>query len=600
MATGDLIGKTLGKCRILGRLGHGRTSSIYRAHYEPLNKQVAVKILRKDAKASPELREKFMNEARALAKLDHPNIVKVYDVVEEGPFLFIIMELLDGEDLLQVLTEDGHMDAEEAVDIVARVARALGEAHRQQIVHRDVKPANIILAGPRGSVKLVDFGLATGGITGGKAGTPHYMSPEQIQGKKVTEKSDIYALGATFFHMLTGQPPYPAKTAKVIREKHVEGNLPTPSRIGRQLGVPKAVDPVVKRMMAPVAGYRFPAKELSDTLDALNLDSSGRRKKTRSARAASRRGKNLPLIVSAVVVGLVLIGAGIFFALPDKEPEKTDEPVKDVVDKPTNGGPINTIKDRASEARKRIVLSENELRHAKAFESSNFGKDREIYDRYKKIWDEYGDTGAGEKAREKMKEYDKRIRAEEIAAEKKARDAKLAKVLPALEKDLVDLRKKFDFAGMNERILKFLDDHELDARDEKPWFELINRLEYADKFIVALGDAITENPRKYDLTFFKKDGPKNAKIISGNKEGVIIREGTLDRKREWGYFKAEELGRIASRMMSSRDAMTYYLLANFYFVLGMKDDAESNLENAIGMDQTGEYKEREKRVKKGK
>ncbi|MEN8148578.1 MAG: serine/threonine-protein kinase [Planctomycetota bacterium] len=592
---GDLTGKTIGKCRILGRLGHGRTSNIYRAFYEPLGKEVAVKVLKKTAKATPELRQKFLNEAKALGQLDHPNIVKVFDVVEEGPFLFIIMELLKGDDLFQILEEDGHIEADEAVGIVGRVAKALAEAHRQGIVHRDVKPANIMLVGPRGDVKLLDFGLATAGVTAGQAGTPHYMSPEQIQGKTVTEKSDVYSLGATFFHMLTGRPPYPAKTAKVIKEKHLEGNLPTPSRAGKAVGVPKAVDPVVKKMMAPVAGYRANARDLAGLLGSLNLAAGGRRKKKHAIRAASRRGANVPLIAGISIAAVIMIAVVAFFFLSggnDEPPPMVDNGDKPKVD--TTQTP--TIRNRADEARAREVKAQRMFAAAQSFERQSYGKDQEVFERYKKVWDEYGETASGQKARTAMKAAEERMNREKVEAEKRAAAEKLKKALPAFEKDLAALRKEYDFPGMADRILQFLTDHDLTPKEEMKWIVLVRRLEYADKFITDLAKAITENSRKHKVTLYKEDGPKDAKIQSADGESVIILEGTLEVKKPWSYFKPGELVRMFGRQVGLRGSMPNYLVANFQYAMGNDAEGEGSLFEAKAQQIGTEIDELEKKL----
>jgi len=595
---GDLSGKTIGKCRILGRLGYGRTGSIYRAFYEPLGKEVAVKILRREARANRELRLKFMNEAKALGRLDHPGIVKVFDVVEEGPYLFIIMELLKGKDLYQVLEEAGHIEAEEGVEIVSRVAKALAEAHRQGIVHRDVKPANIMLVGPRGEVKLVDFGLATEGVTVGRAGTPHYMSPEQIQGKPVTEKSDIYALGATFFHMLTGQPPYPAKTAKVIREKHVEGNLPTPSRIGKSVGVPKAVDAVVKKMMAPIAGYRANARDLVELLGSLNLAAGGRRKKKRTLQAASNRGRHTLLIVGGVVAGVAIVAIVVAILLSGKKDEKPADVNRGETATGTGGGTGNSlIANRANDARAREVMAERMFKNARSFRDQNYGKDAEIRERFQEVWDKYGETVWGQKAQKEMKKTEEILNREKRNAERRKMRELLKKARPVLEKDLATLRAAFDFPGMYQRILAFLDEYDLEDADEMEWIIFLRRLAYADQLILDLGRNIKENTKKFEVTFFKKDGPKDTIIKSADADHVLLEQGTVEQKKPWGFFTAEEIGRMAGRQLNIRHAMTYYLLGNFYLVMGMKGEGEGNLENAIGMDSMGTIRALEKKLK---
>jgi hypothetical protein len=195
-----------------------------------------------------------------------------------------------------------------------------------------------------------------------------------------------------------------------------------------------------------------------------------------------------------------------------------------------------------------------------------------------------------------MKEAEERINAEKLAAERREMKKKLEKAMPEFEKDLEKLRADYDFPGMYTRIADFLTEFSLDDETEKPWFAMLNRLEYADKFILDLAANITRNEHKYEVTFFKEDGTKGATIESADGESVLIKEGSLEVKKDWSYFSADELARMAQRQMGLKDPMTYYLLGNFYLAMGREREGRDNLDLARGMDRTGEIGEREKRV----
>ncbi|MHC5011637.1 MAG: serine/threonine-protein kinase, partial [Planctomycetota bacterium] len=190
-----LIGRTLGRCTIEAAIGQGRTSRVYRAHHQGLDATVAVKVLLPDAAAKPRVVESFMREARALAKIDNENVLKIYDVASEGDVHYIVMELLDGEEVLDLIRREERIDVMDALRIVRQAANGLATAHAQHIIHRDVKPQNLVLL-EDGTVKVVDFGLAVAaGDEGSRVGTPHYMAPEVCKAGQAEVGSDVYALG---------------------------------------------------------------------------------------------------------------------------------------------------------------------------------------------------------------------------------------------------------------------------------------------------------------------------------------------------------------------------------------------------------------------
>jgi serine/threonine-protein kinase len=204
-----------GRYRLIAPQGEGGMATVWRAMDEQIGREVAVKILRPQFVADPGFAARFRNEARAAGTLSHPNVVQVYDfgTDAEAGDQYIVMQLVDGEDLASVLRERGPLPVDEAVEVGASVADALGAAHQSGLVHRDVKPGNILLT-PGGRTLVTDFGIsravaeASMTVTGTTIGSVHYFSPEQAAGEEVGPASDIYALGIVVYEMLSGRRPF--------------------------------------------------------------------------------------------------------------------------------------------------------------------------------------------------------------------------------------------------------------------------------------------------------------------------------------------------------------------------------------------------------
>jgi serine/threonine-protein kinase len=232
---------------LLERIAVGGMGSVYGARDERLDRSVAIKVLKDDLAHDPRFVERFRREARSAGALSHPNVAEVYDYGQEGDRHFIVMELVEGRDLSRVLREEGPLAPERAAAIGAAVARALEHAHAAGVVHRDVKPANVMVT-PGDRVKVTDFGIAratgesTLTATGSVMGTAQYISPEQAAGEPVTARSDIYSLGIVLFEMLTGSVPFTGDSALAVAMKHVNERVPTPSSLNRN--VPAALDTV--------------------------------------------------------------------------------------------------------------------------------------------------------------------------------------------------------------------------------------------------------------------------------------------------------------------------------------------------------------------
>jgi len=228
----DLLGITLSaRYRLEERIGAGGMSTVYRAVDETLQRSVAVKVMNREVVDDSDQLERFRREARAVAQLSHPNVVGVIDAGEDSGHPYIVFEFIDGETLKQRVRRLGRLPIPEAVAYAIEIARALGAAHDHQIVHRDVKPQNVLID-DEGTAKVTDFGIARSleeeGLTddGRVLGTTDYVSPEQALGQSVTGQSDLYSLGVVLYEMLTGELPFSAETQVGVAMKHVREELP--------------------------------------------------------------------------------------------------------------------------------------------------------------------------------------------------------------------------------------------------------------------------------------------------------------------------------------------------------------------------------------
>ncbi|MFM8304534.1 MAG: protein kinase domain-containing protein [Actinomycetota bacterium] len=251
-----------GRYRLDGLIARGGMASVWMGQDELLGRRVAVKTLHPDLAHDDALRARFRQEALAAAGLTHPNIVATYDTGEDAGTAFIVMELVEGESLRQLLDRRRVLDPPEAVSIAIQVAAALEHAHRQGVVHRDVKPANILV--PReGAVKVTDFGIAkaTGGSdltrTGTVVGTARYLSPEQVQGQTADARTDVYALGLVLYEMLAGHPAYAGDTEMATALARLTGP-PTPLELTRP-GIPDALAGVVAQALQADPAHRVPS-----------------------------------------------------------------------------------------------------------------------------------------------------------------------------------------------------------------------------------------------------------------------------------------------------------------------------------------------------
>ena len=278
-------GAVIGPYRIERQIGAGGMGAVYLARHLQLDRRAAIKTLHREVATSPGLVRRFVDEARAATRIEHPGIVQVFDVGEtDDGVAYIVMELLSGEPLSSRLERLGRLPPEQAIQIVQQTTDALGAAHRAGIIHRDLKPENLFLAAdtavPGGErVKVLDFGIAKlmepGGIshtgTNMLMGTPPYMSPEQCRGgKHVDERSDIYSLGCILFQLVCGRPPFVYESIGEQIAAHLHESPPSPS----SLAGPTALEPIIRRCLAKSPDERFAS--MADVAAALDRVQSGR------------------------------------------------------------------------------------------------------------------------------------------------------------------------------------------------------------------------------------------------------------------------------------------------------------------------------------
>ena len=272
----NLVGKTLGaRYEILEQVGIGGMATVYKARCKLLNRHVAVKVLKNEYSTDVEFVKRFRAEAQSAASLTHPNIVSVYDVGEENGINYIVMELLDGETLKDEIDRKGRLGNETTLKYASQIASALEAAHKSKIIHRDIKPQNIVLTS-NNIAKVTDFGIAkmsskdtiTSGIS--TIGSVHYFSPEHAKGCYTDEKSDIYSLGVVMYEMATGVLPFNADTPVTVALKQIQEDPKEPREI--EPSVSEALNNIIMKAMAkkPAERYQSASEMLDDIFAAIN------------------------------------------------------------------------------------------------------------------------------------------------------------------------------------------------------------------------------------------------------------------------------------------------------------------------------------------
>jgi eukaryotic-like serine/threonine-protein kinase len=337
---GELIA---GRYELQELVGSGGMSNVFRAYDRLLERSVAIKVLHEQFSRDADYVERFRREARSVAQLAHPHIVTVIDRGDENGRQYIVFEYIEGENL-KALVADGALPVDEAVEYGLQVASALDFAHKRGLVHRDVKPQNVLL-NEEGQAKVTDFGIARsldvqgGTETGTVLGTSDYIAPEQARGDQVDQKTDIYSLGAVLYELLTGEVPYEGDNFVVVAMRHV--NDPVPSVLDRRPDVPYRLDHAVRRAMAKEPEDRFPSMEdLIGELEAcLGEDGSDEGATMIAPRPrrpqALRRKRKVPVIPILLILLALTALAGGAYLLADTSPD-----VPALVEEETPSAPV--------------------------------------------------------------------------------------------------------------------------------------------------------------------------------------------------------------------------------------------------------------------
>ena len=339
-----MIGKVLGnRYEIVEKIGSGGMSIVYKARCGLLNRFVAVKVLRPEFTSDENFVKKFRQESQAAASLSHQNIVSIYDVGIDDDIHYIVMEYIEGRTLKQIIREKGRLNPAQAADIAQQICKALVHAHKNHIVHRDIKPHNILVT-KDGTAKVTDFGIAravtssTVTNTGSVIGSVHYFSPEQARGGYIDEKSDLYSLGIVLYEMVTGRVPFEGESPISIALKHIQETVTPPAEIID--GVPAGLEQIIMKAIQKDPGSRYEtAGQMLDDLNAFikNNDilfetkgfedkesptiimpavnkggAENRTNKTNNARGQNSRQKNKKTVIAIalIIMALIVVGYG--------------------------------------------------------------------------------------------------------------------------------------------------------------------------------------------------------------------------------------------------------------------------------------------------
>lgn len=321
-----MIGQTFGPYKITEKIGEGGMAVVYKGYQQSLNRYVAIKMLRVELAQDQEFVTRFRREALAVAELNHPNILHVYDAGYGNGVYYIVMAFVEGGSLRDLMAQ-GPLETEYAVSLATQLADALNHAHQRGLIHRDVKPNNVLISRD-GRPLLTDFGIAKAlheskGLTrtGTAIGTPEYMAPEQIQGQKVDGRTDIYALGIVLYEMLVGWAPFSATTPVAALYKQV--NEPPPPLRQANINVPTWLEGVVNKTLAKAPQDRY--QQASELADALRQRKAPGKVPTpipgtvpvgtKPEPERKRRGLLIPILIGAIVILLLILAAVLAYSL---------------------------------------------------------------------------------------------------------------------------------------------------------------------------------------------------------------------------------------------------------------------------------------------
>ncbi len=321
-----------GRYEIQEVIGYGGMAVVYKALCHRLNRPVAIKILKDDLSRDEDFRRRFHAESQAVAMMSHPNIVSVYDVSESEGADYIVMELIDGISLKQYMEQKGILNWRETLHFATQICKALEHAHGRGIIHRDIKPHNIMIL-KDGSVKVADFGIAHIGasqttLTSEALGSVHYISPEQARGGKMDFRADLYSLGVVMYEMLTGRPPFDGETPVSIAIQHFNGTATPPRALNPS--VPEGLEQITLRAMEPDLAKRYPSASqmlqdmetfrqnptaiFGDSKEVTLIAQPKKKKKAPAKKApvAKKKGSKMPALVTGITIVLLAVGALVF------------------------------------------------------------------------------------------------------------------------------------------------------------------------------------------------------------------------------------------------------------------------------------------------
>jgi len=316
----SLLGSMIGDYKIQQKIGSGGMGVVYRGLHVRLGQVVAIKDLSPELASDPEMRQRFIREARIQAQLNHPNVVNVHNLLEHDGRLLLVMEFVEGETLDKLIQDNGALPYNQAIEITCQVLNALSFMHSKGVIHRDLKPGNIMIA-EEGRVKVTDFGIAKAttekGQTraGTRLGTLWYMSPEQVKGKPVDARSDLYAMGITLFQMVTGKLPFFGNSDFEIMKAHTETPPPDPKKIKKD--IPKPLSGVILKLLEKNPGKRY--QTVDEVLKALDFPKTLKKssfireegvEKKAKGRISLNRQEKLSMLIW-LIVAVLLLGAGI-------------------------------------------------------------------------------------------------------------------------------------------------------------------------------------------------------------------------------------------------------------------------------------------------
>jgi serine/threonine-protein kinase len=464
---------------VMERVGLGGMGIVYKAKQLSMERIVALKILNERYSANGEFVDRFIREARAAGKLNHPNVIHVHDISKANGRHYFSMEFIDGASVKEILRKEKKLPASRAIDIAVQAAKALEFAHENGIVHRDVKPDNIMLT-KEGIVKLADLGIAKTfeeepltTPTGQRRvmGTPHYMAPEQALGKAIDHRVDIYALGATFYHMVTGTTPFAGHTAHEILKAHIQKSLPPIQELNPQ--VPDPVCFIIERMMAKLPEKRYPnmsrliadlervqkglgdidrieagestigralnikpAEEgVEEDLEAEGAEEGAEGEEAEVVTGQQKKISGVVLVVAMVAVFLAVVGTVVVLAQHFRKPTQEIAPINNPNPSPTTNTGQGTV--ARSEARKLL-------------DAAVIAQKRDDPSEYTRLLEEirskYPSSAEAEEAAKLLQEYQNQ---DKMAARKTAETALAAAETfeTANPANLAEVAKKFDDAA---------------------------------------------------------------------------------------------------------------------------------------------------------